>query len=284
MDEIEDMNEPTWVSLRQAGSVAAPTAEVLERTRSIYVERVNQGDHIGPRAVAPPWRRIAVGLGAAAALVVGVAVTAPVWRGGSDPGGPPTLASGPSATVSGEPDKDSSSPLVVDTQDDASLIRPFFLPTFQDFLNSSVVTHVVLGEVESTEVTVDTSAAEAVTDLTVRIEAGDPIEGSNTFSVAENGGVVPAKEIQATLESKLGRKLTPEEAAGDVDLRVNGREPAHEGDKVLLVLGGSKGARLFVLARLTLNEAATQYQWSGQPPNPKWDTAVPIAEARTLVR
>lgn len=288
MNEINEVAERRWAALCQAGIVEAPPGEVLEQARAAY-DQVSKVD--AKRRPPVPLRRTALAAIAAAALIVGaVAVARPAVRGnfGTEVAAPTSSNSRPSSSaepVVAPPSQISMPVLAVDVNVEASLIRPFFLPTFNDFLDSEVVTRVIVGEVESTQTKVEQAGSlEAITQMNIVVDGGDGKSGA-AFGVSETGGIVPIAMVQSDLEEKLGRSLTRDELTATVDLRVGGRESAQAGDRVLLALGGSPtGDGLYVLARLTLNDASTEYEWSGKPPNNAWVGSVPRSDAEPLTR
>lgn len=283
MNDLDEMTPRNWAHLRHAGAVDPPTTEVLENALAVYRQRV--GNAPSGRPVVHAWPSIGA---IAAALTVGAALLVPAVRSalGPDDEAPRVAAAAPRSSSDAPVADSSPSPvLTVDVKGQASLIRPFFLPSFEEFLQSGVVTSVVVGKVQSTATAVERSGAlEALTRVDVLVEAGEPATMGDTLTATETGGIVPVSMVRSELEQKLGRDLTREEAMGSVDLRVDGRNAAQDGDQVLLALGGSSTDGFYVLARLTRNDAGTEYQWAGERPNDGWVEAVPAAQVEDLAR
>lgn len=163
------------------------------------------------------------------------------------------------------------------------LIRPYSLPTLEEFVRTEGVKDVVIGTVVSSESLVLEESLTVTTRVGVKVTESRSGVANGEISVIEQGGLVTKRQVREDFESKSGKTLSREELDETVDYQVAGVEHAQIGDNVLLVLGQQEPAargnsdEFFTYVRLVEADNG-EFIWPGKAYNDKWNDRYSFAD------
>ncbi|HWU33463.1 MAG TPA: hypothetical protein VN108_11345 [Marmoricola sp.] len=176
-------------------------------------------------------------------------------------------ASEPHAASAPTPQQTSQALVRINAQ--ATLIKPYFLPTLEDFARDPFVTAVIEGDVTNAVTGVLDEQDSVGTTLTVDVVRGWGVSGK-TIEVTEYGGVLPLRKVRRSFEGKDWQQpLSEADLDRPVEFRMEGFPPTHVGDHVLLLLTTRQDGGYGLAAKLV--RSGWFYGWAeGEAPNARW--------------
>jgi hypothetical protein len=275
-----EAQDEMWTRLVSAGHVDEVPGAVRDRAWTNLQRRIETAQ--APRRTRWSLRFAAIGT---AAAVAALAVWTVNLGGGTTPSADaPAQSTAPSEPTVTPGDTSQGRWVIKRRNQPGALALPYFLPSISAFAGDPFVSRVVIGTVETTSVEVRSPGSEVVTEITIL--PSKEMEDASVLHAVETGGDIPASEVRAEIESKIGRPLRPEELKHIVSYQIDGRRSVQRGDTVLVFLGSASDASpdIPVVGRMNLSSDGTRWSWAGLSPNPTWQTSMSFREGLELVQ